>query len=159
MDQKVSKSQKRIIHTFIEMRKTIPLERITVTSLVKKADVNKSTFYVYYHDIYDLSEQLESQLVDTIIASIRHPELIATDTIQFTKELYQSFSQQEQMIMILFTNGHTTALPERMLSSLSDIYYKIHPELQGDLPTDIALRYIIYGGFYTFKDYINNNQP
>ena len=58
MDKRAQKSRSSIINTFLEIRSKKPLEKITVTELCKKADLNKSTFYVHYHDIYDLSEQL-----------------------------------------------------------------------------------------------------
>ena len=44
---KMPKSQKYIIETFLELRKHKPIEKISVVELCKKADINKSTFYVY----------------------------------------------------------------------------------------------------------------
>ena len=48
------KSKQAIIDTYIDMRKTTPIEKMTVVSLCKNANINKSTFYVYYQDIFDL---------------------------------------------------------------------------------------------------------
>ncbi|MDO4379609.1 MAG: hypothetical protein Q4D20_01925 [Clostridia bacterium] len=41
------------------MRKEKPIEKITVVELCKIADVNRSTFYRSFYDIYDLEEKIE----------------------------------------------------------------------------------------------------
>ena len=40
--------------------------KISVKELTQKADVNRSTFYLHYLDIYDMLEQMENEFVETI---------------------------------------------------------------------------------------------
>lgn len=157
MTKQMPKSQKRIINAFIEMRKTMPLEKVSVTKLCQKADVNKSTFYVYYHDIYDLSLELESQLVDNIVASIREPELIISDVYTFTKQLHQAYQQQQEVLKILFSDSRSASLPEQIFDSICEIYYKMRPDLRYDLHTKIVLEYSIYGGYYSYKNHLDDD--
>ncbi len=50
---------KRIIReSLYELMKTKPLNKITVKEICDMADVNRSTFYCYYMDIYDLHQQI-----------------------------------------------------------------------------------------------------
>lgn len=84
MDKRIQKSKNSIINAFLEIRAKKPLEKITVTELCQKAEINKSTFYVHYRDIYDLSEQLEDEVVDSILQSIQHPEKVFDAPDQFT---------------------------------------------------------------------------
>ncbi|MBO6047036.1 MAG: TetR/AcrR family transcriptional regulator [Erysipelotrichaceae bacterium] len=157
MTRQMPKSQKRIINAFIEMRKTMPLEKLSVTKLCQKADVNKSTFYVYYHDIYDLSLELESQLVDNIVTSIRDPKLIISDVYTFSKQLHRAYQQQKEMLTILFSDSRSASLPEQIFDSICEIYYKMRPESRYDLHTKIILEYSIYGGYYSFKNHLNDD--
>ena len=60
-DATKSRSQRALLNAFLEMRAGIPLEKISVTALCEKADVNKSTFYAYYHDVYELSEEMQKE--------------------------------------------------------------------------------------------------
>lgn len=101
---KMPKSQKYIIETFLELRKHKPIEKISIVELCKKADINKSTFYVYYHDIYDLSEQLEDEMVENIKNSLDDPESIIKDPQSFTKQLFDAFSKENEKISILFAD-------------------------------------------------------
>ena len=67
MDIRIEKTKQSIINAFIEIRSRKEVERITVKELCEKARINKSTFYAHYKDIYDLSDQLETELVDSIM--------------------------------------------------------------------------------------------
>lgn len=47
-------TEKAIIETFIDLLNRKPLDKITVKDLVDECGVNRSTFYYYFEDIYDL---------------------------------------------------------------------------------------------------------
>lgn len=44
--------------------------------LCESARINKSTFYAHYKDIYDLSDAMEEEVVQSIANSIQHPEYL-----------------------------------------------------------------------------------
>ena len=54
MDIRIEKTKTAIHNTFLELRSRKPLEKITIKELCEKAQINKSTFYSHYKDIYDL---------------------------------------------------------------------------------------------------------
>ena len=43
-----------ILDTFADMLERMPMEKITVTELVKECHIGRNTFYYHYNDIYDL---------------------------------------------------------------------------------------------------------
>lgn len=67
MDLRVQKTKNSILDAFIELRSEKPLEKITVKELADRARISKQTFYLHYKDIYDLSEQLEQELVKSLV--------------------------------------------------------------------------------------------
>lgn len=62
MIHKDSKSEQRRFHfsrqalrkALLDMMVDAPIESLAVTELCRRADINRSTFYLYYVDIYDL---------------------------------------------------------------------------------------------------------
>ena len=54
------KSKKSIFDAFVNLRSKKELRKITVKELCEKALINKSTFYTYYEDMFDLSDKIES---------------------------------------------------------------------------------------------------
>ena len=56
---KMSKyTQKVIMESFLELLKNKPFDKITVTDVIEKADINRNTFYYYFENIYDLIDQI-----------------------------------------------------------------------------------------------------
>ena len=55
-DRRVRKSKDSLKNSLIELMQSKSVNNITVKELVIKADLNRSTFYNYFDDIYDLMD-------------------------------------------------------------------------------------------------------
>ena len=55
-------SDVRMKQAMLELMNTTPFEKITVRLICQRAEVNRSTFYAHYADIYDMMEQMERNL-------------------------------------------------------------------------------------------------
>lgn len=60
-------SQFKIEKAFIELIQSKDISKISVTELVKKAGVNRSTFYVNYMDIYDLADKIRENMYSDLL--------------------------------------------------------------------------------------------
>lgn len=60
-------SLEKIEKAFIELIQTKDISDICVTDLVKKANVNRSTFYVNYIDIYDLADKIKKKMYQDLL--------------------------------------------------------------------------------------------
>ena len=150
MALRIEKTKKNIINAFIEMRSKKDIEKITVKELCEKAQINKSTFYSHYHDIYDLSEQLETEVVDSIIERMHHPEYVIEKPELFTQELTEGYMSKNVLINILFSGSRSNTLVHKIEKSLKELVFRKYPEYQNDAAKNITLTYCIYGGFYAF---------
>lgn len=59
-------SQEKIEKIFVELLQTKEIHEIRVTDIVKKAKINRSTFYANYIDIYDLADKIKEKLENDI---------------------------------------------------------------------------------------------
>lgn len=57
--------KKKVCETFIEMAKEMPVEQIQVKTLVQRAGVSRSGFYVYYDSVWDVLQEIENELFST----------------------------------------------------------------------------------------------
>ena len=57
-------SQKKIEKAFIELLQTRDIKEITVSDIIKLTNLNRSTFYANYIDIYDLADKTRKILED-----------------------------------------------------------------------------------------------
>lgn len=55
-------SQEKIEKAFVELLQTKELNQISVTNICKLTNLNRSTFYANYIDIYDLADKVKEKL-------------------------------------------------------------------------------------------------
>ena len=55
-------SRELIQNAFLALLKEQDLKKISVRSICEKAGINRTTFYKYYLDVYDLLEKIEGDL-------------------------------------------------------------------------------------------------
>ncbi len=58
------RSRKMIRQAFYEILKEKSFEKITVTDIVKRADVNRSTFYAHYPDVMGVVEEIQEEIIE-----------------------------------------------------------------------------------------------
>ena len=150
MDLRIKKTKSSIINAFLELRSKKELEKITVKELCETAQINKSTFYTHYQDIYDLSEQLEDELVTSLMNEIRHPENVIENPAAFTRELFEGCLAKGPLIDTLFSGNRSGLLIERIETALEKSIYELYPQFNNDMAQNIKLTYTIYGGYYAF---------
>lgn len=63
-DARARYTRMRVKEAFFDCLKKKPVNKITVTELCEKAEINRSTFYTHYTDPFDLLAQLENEALD-----------------------------------------------------------------------------------------------
>lgn len=157
MDLRIQKTRNAIINAFFSLRETKPLNKITITELAEKAMISKATFYLHYKDIYDLSEQLQNELISDIIEDIPYPEEIITETERYTHNMIMAFLSKSSKIDILFPGGEKNNLSSRIEYYVKKEAYKRFPELENDIEVDITLTFLIQGAFSAYLEFGKRN--
>lgn len=153
MDLREKKTKRSIRSAFLQLRSQKPLERITVKELCQLAEISKATFYLHYHDLYDLSDRLQQEVVQSILSSITHPEAFASEHERFVLELFDAFCAQQNLIEILFSGSQASVLPTSIEREVKAMIYRMRPELRDDAASSILLTYQIQGGFYAYMEH------
>ena len=92
MDIRIKKTKKAIADAFLTKTKKKPIEKITVTDIVKEAQINKSTFYAHYHDIYDLMDELRNEAIEMVVSNMHYLSNLFDDPRLFFLEMYDALS-------------------------------------------------------------------
>lgn len=61
-DRRVRRTRTAIHSAFLKLIFEKDMNKITIKELCERADINKSTFYLHYQDIYDLEEQFKEEI-------------------------------------------------------------------------------------------------
>lgn len=60
------RSRKMLINAFVDLVQDTPPEKITVTSIVNKAGLNRSTFYAHFNRPSDIVNYIEQDIIDNL---------------------------------------------------------------------------------------------
>ena len=69
-DGRVVYSKMRIKSAFYELVQEMDFEKITVTAICAKAEINRATFYKHYLDVYDLLDKLQEDALTSFRSKI-----------------------------------------------------------------------------------------
>ena len=70
VDRRVRKTRAQLRAGLARLMQKKSIKEITVKELVDEVDINRSTFYLHYSDIYQMLESIENELMDEIAQAI-----------------------------------------------------------------------------------------
>lgn len=156
MDLRTERTRRSIANAFLELRKQKEIEKITVKELAELAYINKATFYTHYHDIYDLSDQLEDEFMDSVINELPHPESIIANPALATRELSDMLIAKVDITNILFSGSRQNLLSEKIYTALIKYINSNYPNEERSLQKSIVLSIIIQGCFHAYQLFAND---
>ncbi|MCD7818947.1 MAG: TetR/AcrR family transcriptional regulator [Lachnospiraceae bacterium] len=151
MDIRIKKTKESITNAFLELRSRKPLEKITVKELCEKAMINKSTFYSHYTDVYDLSEQLENEVVEAVLSNLS--EQSGSQSSDYVTELFHALLSYDHLIKILFSGDRQGRLLTVLKPQLQKLFLPLYQE-HSNSPEKAAilLNFCINGCYCAFME-------
>ena len=100
MDRRIRKTKAQLRHGLAKLLKEKTIKEIKVKELVEEVDINRSTFYLHYTDIYDLMEQTENDLKNEILEIIHNDEPVKIgETMPHITELFVLLQTTEKLLL------------------------------------------------------------
>lgn len=102
-DRRVRRTQAAIKKAFLSLLKEKAIDKITVTELCREVDINRSTFYQHYCDIYQLLEDIKSDFLarsGALAEKIVEEDISPNDvTVRILHYIYEN---KELLYLLLF---------------------------------------------------------
>lgn len=151
MDIRVQKTETAIKNAFLELRAQKSVEKITVKELCQRAQINKSTFYTHYADIYALSDAMQAETIAFVLGTIAHQgEWSIQDPGGFARAIFQAISAHRSLINGLFSAQDHTRLANALEAGIRKMVYQKYPEHQHDTEKDVLLSFSIQGAYHAY---------
>lgn len=68
------RSRRMIREAYAALLKEKDLSKITVTDIVKRADINRATFYAHYPDVRGVTEEIENEIIAKMLDVLKEFE-------------------------------------------------------------------------------------
>lgn len=101
--EQTARTKKKIIDSFWRLAKDNGLANVTISAITKNAALNRSTFYVYFEDIDDLLEQVETEIIHNIQKEMKKAvkEGGIEDYQTISEKMISLFTQYDDKLFLL----------------------------------------------------------
>ena len=69
-DRRIKKTKKALRKSLFKLLEEKNISQITVTELALAADINRSTFYIYYDDVYDMMDKIQEEIYSILVRTL-----------------------------------------------------------------------------------------
>ena len=100
------------------------LKKITVSELVKKADINRGTFYIHYDSIFGVAEEFESEIMESL--SIENISFTSKESMYlYFDEVFKYLKENEKIYKMLLDSDAPLLFMKKLTKQTTNALYKI----------------------------------
>lgn len=160
MDRRIKKTQEAIYSVFIDLLKEKGFNKLSISDISERADINRGTFYFHFSDKYDLYEKCMDFYVGKLLISCSNETEIKLNPNAFLQIFKYLKDNYDIYRTLLYADG------------LSIFHKKFHNAIEGQLKKainkmpeeiilsqEIASEFIINGFTGVVEWWINNSMP
>ena len=138
-DRRTLKTRKAIYNVLMELLTQKSLHKVTVQEISDTADINRTTFYKHFLDVYDLYDKLEQDiLIEWGMQVLKMQDLRSKD---FFITLVDYVDKNKNVFKMVFSPNAPSQLRTRFEKLLDGLLQKIESEKKGTDMKDIKLSY------------------
>ena len=159
-DRRVRKTKAALRHGLAVLTQKKSIKEITVKELVEEVDINRSTFYLHYTDIYSMVSELERQLLTEFKHAIDlyPPTSSEEEMCRFFEHIYNILSDNREICIALVSENGDISFIRQVETFVSERIKKIFES--GMVKNVYDVRYVfdfcISGGMGLFKHWLTD---
>ena len=131
------------------------LSKITVSELVKKANLTRSTFYTHYDNIYQVAEEYQMQTIELLCNEdlILHTK---EDILDYFDNIYNCLKENEDTYKLLLNAKDSLPFLYKLNNIASDKIYKALINTSNDNYLDLKISFFMDGMILEIIKYFKN---
>lgn len=129
-DKRVRRTKKLLRQALAELMREKEFKNITVSDVVRRADINRGTFYVYYRDVYDLREKVENEMVDTLRGTIEAalPEVVAQASMRpVIEQAVRYLEENHDLAFVLLRDNGVGSFEDKLMALMEECSRQLKP--------------------------------
>lgn len=117
------KTKKLIRNTFAELiKENQELNKVTVSELVRRANINRGTFYNHYDSIYDVAEEVEAEVIKVLFEDNKNLNSI-DDIYGYLDNVIDYLKENEDIYRLLLSSKEPLHFLTKLNHSILDKLY------------------------------------
>ena len=154
------RSRKLIRQAFFELLKEKDFEKITVTDIVKRADVNRSTFYAHYPDVLGVIEEIQEEIIEYTQTSMNEMDFKDgfINPMPHLKHIVKLVEENNELYRLLMTSAMGMKQMEKIKSILIDRTIETLKMPEEQIPQkelEFSIRFFMGGIMDVYTQWLN----
>ncbi len=148
MNNSSRKTRKLIRSTFAEMlSEKGTIDKITVTELVKRANINRGTFYTHYDDVYSVAEDFETEILEQFDAASAD----IADLDAFVESFFDSIKENEPYYKMLCKSNEFIFAANKLVVTAANRMCELCKTVFGDVDPNLEITLNIFVAGLTYE--------
>ena len=161
-DKRIRRTKKLLRQALTRLMQQKDFQSITVTDVVREADINRGTFYAHYRDVYDLRDKIETGMIEDfrgMIAAIRPSETV---TLKLVLSRLMDYLEEKNATFVTNAVVHAQKLAEMgmkvlMIGVIEECRMELLP--YRSVEDAYAARFLATGVIGMTEKWITESQP
>ena len=150
------KTRNLIKKTFAELiNEKKQLNKITVTELVKRAELTRSTFYTHYDNIYEVANDYQLQTIE-LLCSEDLKLYTKQDIKNYFKNIIQCLKENEETYKMLLSANESLLFLEELKKIATQKIYEALKNNNADKYLELSVTFLMDGILVEFIKYFRN---
>lgn len=156
------RSRRFIRQAFMEMLREKSFEKITVTDIVNRADINRSTFYAHYADVRALMDEIQNEFVERALSVVKEMDFLELihSPVPFLQKLIEIANENRDLYTIIGKTMLTMSQMEKIKVILVEKALSL-PEIPEEIRSQrnfrIRLHFFVGGIINVYQQYLTGN--
>lgn len=160
---KANATKQKLCDAFMELYEKKDINRISIRDITDLAGYNRGTFYLYFLDIYDMFDQIKTEMLDQLTELYQSVEINnKTFSIEAVTEIILKFLQKNEKYFIAFALNDATLISS-IIKTARPVLYKTfgitsaNDDQKDEL--DFILEYHYSAVIYTINFWVKKGKP
>ena len=157
MNQRIALTKALLKNALMSMLQEKSIYHLSIRDLCQRAGINRSTFYKYYGNQFDLLAEMEHDLLDDIETFLNEHSIRNIDALV---QALQYLESNIRFVRLMINANVDPEFPGRLFS-LSPIQRSLHAVIDpylSEAEREYALNFLLFGGFQVVRMWINKEE-
>ncbi len=116
VDRRVRKTKKLLRQGLTKLLQEKSVKDISVRELADLVDINRGTFYIHYRDIFDMVEQIETEMFEEFnqVLTAHAPQDLKGEPLPFLIDIFRFMADYADMCMALLGKNGDIAFVDKL---------------------------------------------
>ena len=156
------RSRKLINAALADLLQEKPLEKITVTDVVNRAEINRGTFYAHYRDIPDVVDHLIQETFSAIREPLTNQQLPPEEVVHALMAQLQRILEEDLYFCRKIMTSSAASIMQKLLVEIATEYFLQHKEEffpGNEKQYELSIRFCAGGLSNLYRDWLAGKLP